>query len=45
MRLEAVKLTYDNGVAFVTIDRPPVNALNLEVLSELSQVLQDWKTC
>ena len=41
MRLEAVKLTYDNGVAFVTIDRPPVNALNLEVLSELSQVLQD----
>jgi len=41
MRLEAVKLTYDNGVAFVTMDRPPVNALNLEVLSELSQVLQD----
>jgi enoyl-CoA hydratase len=38
---EAVKLTYDNSVALVTIDRPPVNALNLEVLSELSKALQD----
>jgi len=43
---EAVKLSYDNGVAFITIDRPPVNALNLEVLSELSEVLRELrKTC
>lgn len=44
MELKAVKLTYDNGVAFVTIDRPPVNALNLEVLSEISRVLRDLET-
>jgi len=29
---ESVKLSYHDGVAFITIDRPPVNALNLEVL-------------
>jgi enoyl-CoA hydratase/carnithine racemase len=44
VELEAVKLTYDNVVAFVTIDRPPVNALNLAVLSEMSRVLRDLET-
>jgi enoyl-CoA hydratase len=44
VELDAVKLTYGNGVAFVTIDRPPVNALNLAVLSEMSRVLRDLET-
>lgn len=43
MESESVKLSYHDGVAFITIDRPPVNALNLEVLSELSEALQDLK--
>ena len=40
MELETVKLSYDKGVAFITIDRPPVNALSIEVLDELFQALR-----
>ena len=40
MELDTVKLSCDNGVAFITIDRPPVNALSIKVLDELSQVLR-----
>lgn len=39
MEGEAVKLSYDNGVAFITIDRPPVNVLNLKILDELSKTI------
>lgn len=41
MKSDAVKVTYDDGVAFVIIDRPPVNALNLGILSRLSHALRD----
>ncbi|MDQ7092407.1 enoyl-CoA hydratase [Desulfosporosinus sp. PR] len=38
---KAVELTYTGGVAVITINNPPVNALTLEVRAQLKQVLQE----
>jgi enoyl-CoA hydratase/carnithine racemase len=36
-RFKFLKIRIDQGVAFVTIDNPPVNVLSLELLGELSR--------
>lgn len=36
-----VSVNEDNGVATVTMKRPPVNSLNYELLTEFSNVLTD----
>lgn len=38
-----LSLNNDNNVTTVTLKRPPVNSLNLELLSEISDVLTDLK--
>jgi len=42
---ERVKVSYDNGMVSITIDRPPVNVLNLDILSELSQAFRKLEQC
>jgi len=37
---KGVKLTYDDGVAHITIDRPPVKPLTLDTLIQLSSVFR-----
>ncbi|MBI4354378.1 MAG: enoyl-CoA hydratase/isomerase family protein [Candidatus Omnitrophica bacterium] len=39
-----IKLQVEEGIAVVTIDRPPVNALSREVMAELDATLQAVKT-
>ncbi|MFZ5924029.1 MAG: enoyl-CoA hydratase/isomerase family protein [Bacillota bacterium] len=41
MEPEFVRVSRDEGVAVVTIDRPPVNALNFQAVSELSSVFDE----
>jgi len=38
-----VKVTHEDRVAIVTIDRPPVNALNRQVMQELDQAIEALK--
>ena len=42
--MQYLKVTAEEGVAVVTIDRPPVNALNRQVMAELDQALEAVKT-
>jgi len=37
-RFKLLKIRIDQGVAFVTIDNPPINLLNAELLGELSRL-------
>jgi enoyl-CoA hydratase/carnithine racemase len=37
-RFKFLKIRIDQGVAFVTIDNPPINLLNMELLGELSRL-------
>lgn len=41
VKLEPVKLSIDNYIATITIDRPPVNPLNSEVFQNLTQVINE----
>ena len=41
---QLVKISVEEGIAIVTIDRPPVNALNRQVMQELDQSFQAIKT-
>ena len=38
-----IKLAVEEGVAVLTIDRPPVNALSRQVMEELGQALEELK--
>ena len=38
-----VNFEFDNGLAIVTVDNPPVNALTLETCNELSAVFNTLK--
>lgn len=42
--MQYIKLSTEEGVAIITIDRPPVNALNRQVIAELDQTLESVKT-
>ena len=37
-RFKLLKIRIDQGVAFVTIDNPPMNLLNVELLGEFSRL-------
>ena len=39
MPTETLSLTFDDGVALITLDRPPVNAISMTLLKELEQSL------
>lgn len=41
--LVLVKVNDKNGIATVTLNSPPVNSLNLELLSSFSKTLHDLK--
>jgi enoyl-CoA hydratase len=41
MARKYVNYEIEDRIAIVTIDRPPVNALNLEVIDELSEVFEE----
>ena len=38
---ELVKIRIEDGIGIVTVDNPPVNALNLAVLEKLDSVIDD----
>lgn len=42
--LVLVNVNDKTGIALVTLNRPPVNSLNLELLSAFSKTLDDLKT-
>ena len=37
-RFKFLKIRIDKGVAFVTIDNPPMNLLNMELIGEFSRL-------
>lgn len=41
MNLQSLNLSVEEGIAFVKINRPPVNALGNDLLDELAAVMQD----
>lgn len=40
-KLVDVQVNDKNGIAIVTLQRPPVNALNLELINDLSSVIDE----
>lgn len=38
-----IKITKEEGIAVITIDHPPVNALNRATITELNEALDDFK--
>jgi enoyl-CoA hydratase/carnithine racemase len=40
MKFETLSVQIENGVALITLDRPPVNAISMSMLCELEQLLQ-----
>ena len=38
---ELVKVRIEDGIGIVTVDNPPVNALNSSVLEQLDKVIDD----
>ncbi len=42
MSCEHIEVTYENGLATITLNRPPVNVLNIAMMEEINSTLDSW---
>ena len=42
MSNEHIEVSYDNGLGTITLNRPPVNVLNIAMMEEMNHVLDSW---
>lgn len=43
MAYEHIEVSLDNGLGTITLNRPPVNVLNIAMMEEINGVLKDWQ--
>ena len=42
MSYEHIEVSYDNGLGTITLNRPPVNVLNISMIEEINSALDSW---
>jgi cyclohexa-1,5-dienecarbonyl-CoA hydratase len=42
MTYEHIEVSYENGLATITLNRPPVNVLNIAMMEEINNALDSW---
>lgn len=42
MSYEHIEVSYENGLGTITLNRPPVNVLNIAMMEEINDVLDSW---
>jgi cyclohexa-1,5-dienecarbonyl-CoA hydratase len=43
MAYEHIETGFENGLGTITLNRPPVNVLNIAMMEEINSVLDDWQ--
>ena len=43
MAYEHIEVKFENGLGTITLNRPPVNVLNIAMMEEINGVLASWK--
>ena len=43
MAYEHIEIALENGLGTITLNRPPVNVLNIAMMEEMNQALDSWK--
>ncbi len=43
MGYECIEVTLENGLGTITLNRPPVNILNIAMMKEINEVLASWR--
>ena len=38
-----IEVSFENGLGTITLNRPPVNVLNIAMMEEINQVLTSWQ--
>ena len=42
MSYEYIEVNYENGLGTITLNRPPVNILNIAMMEEINSALDSW---
>ena len=42
MAYKNIEVSFDNGLGSITLNRPPVNVLNIEMMEEMNDALGAW---
>ena len=42
MSQKNINVQIDSGLGTITLDRPPVNIFNIEMMNEINDTLRDW---
>ena len=43
MAYEYIEVSFEGGLGTITLNRPPVNVLNIAMMEEINDVLDSWK--
>ena len=43
MAYDHIEVKFENGLGTITLDRPPVNVLNIAMMEEINEVLASWQ--
>ena len=43
MAYNHIEVKFENGLGTITLNRPPVNVLNIAMMEEINEVLASWQ--
>jgi len=43
MAYEHIEANFQDGLGTITLNRPPVNIMNIAMMEEINEVLEEWQ--